>query len=166
MKKFLFYASLLSVAFFSSCGPSNEDAIKFNNSINEVVDKVDIASNTLIDQLDGKNSNSLSDAYDEYTNVTSMAAARCSMIKPIDDDSKYYYAALAHFENLKSLRDKELMQIVLSQKKIAGDSIPDNNEIVANENRIQKFTLATKETKDALLAEQKKFCEKWNIPLK
>ncbi|MGL5888872.1 MAG: hypothetical protein ACRC3B_03255 [Bacteroidia bacterium] len=166
MKKLLSLILVLTISFLSSCGASKEEAEKFNRSINDLTDKVAVAGNKFNEQMTGNSSESLQAAYNEFSQVISMASAKCGLIKPIDDDRKYYYAAVAHFQNLKNLRDGEMMQMMLSKQKMIADSVPDAAEVSANENRIQKYTASAKETGDALAAEEKAFCEKWGIPVK
>ncbi|MCU0432297.1 MAG: hypothetical protein MUC87_02450 [Bacteroidia bacterium] len=166
MKKYFFAITAVFALLLTSCGPSQDDAVTYNNKLVDLSDKVDDLTNKLADELDGENIDSLNAVYTRFKAVIKNGLAEVKLMKPLEEkDPGYYNAMLAHFENMNKLAENEVKSIVAATAKFAGGVEPTEEEISSLEKNIEKFDTDSQKSMDLVKAEQKKFSNRWNIIL-
>jgi peptidoglycan hydrolase CwlO-like protein len=166
MKKYLVAFSATFILLLASCGPTQDDAVKYNNKLVDLSDKVDDLTNSLADQLDGHNVDSLNKLYTNFVAVIKNGLAEVKQMKPLEEkDPAYYNAMLAHFENMDKLAQNEVKRIVAITTKFGSGAEPTDEEYAALEKDIETFDNSSQQSMDRVKTEQKKFSTRWNIIL-
>jgi uncharacterized protein YueI len=161
MKKTL--VSLSALLALSSCGPTTNDAVKYNDSIIDWVDHVKEPQEKLIDQLDGHNIDSLKITQLAFANASEESSKALEGIKAFDDKTEYLDAAKKFIMEIKSLSDNEVKSLanVLMKDSL---SISEEDVKIAEKSWVSfdsKYEKAFNEFAEA----QKQFAVKWNFKL-
>lgn len=166
MKKYLVAFAAIFALLLVSCGPTQDDAVKYNDKLVDLSDKVDDLTNSLADQLDGHNVDSLNKLYANFTAVIKNGLAEVKQMKPLEEkDPAYHNAMLAHFENMDKLAQNEVKRIVEITTKFGSGAEPTDEEYEALEKDIETFDNSSQKSMDRVKEEQKKFSNRWNIIL-
>ncbi|MCA6363159.1 MAG: hypothetical protein IM638_08975 [Bacteroidetes bacterium] len=167
MKHYFLAITAVFALLITSCGPTQKDAIAFNDKLVDLSDKVNDLSDQMADQLDGHNLDTLNAVYGKFSAAIKNALAETKQMKPIDEkDPGYYNAAIAHFENMSKLCDAEVKRIVATTAKFASGAEPTEEELASLETDIQNYDSQSQKTMDAVKAEQRKFSQKWDFMLR
>jgi F0F1-type ATP synthase gamma subunit len=168
MKKVLFAATAVVALLFTSCGPTQDDAIKYNDKIVDLSDNVNDMSDKMADQLDGHNLDTLKVVYTNFAKSIKSALAECEKMGPLEEEDKAYHeAALAHFRNMNKLVDNEVKRIIDATVKFsAEDAEPTEAEITSLDKDIDTYDTESQKTMDGLKTAQKQFSKKWNFDLR
>jgi hypothetical protein len=167
MKHYFLAVTAVFALLITSCGPTQKDAIAFNDKLVDLSDKVNDLSDQMADQLDGHNIDTLNAVFAKFSAAIKNGLAEMKQMKPVDEkDPGYYDAALAHFENMSKLSDAEVKRIVATTAKFAAGAEPTEEELATLEKDIQTYDTQSQKTMDAVKAEQKKFSQKWDFILR
>lgn len=161
MKKTL--VSLSALLALSSCGPTTNDAVKYNDSIIDWVDHVKEPQEKLIDQLDGHNIDSLKITQLAFANASEESSKALEGIKAFDDKTEYLDAAKKFIMEIKSLSDNEVKSLanVLMKDSL---SISEEDVKIAEKSGVSFDSKYEKAFNDFAEA-QKQFAVKWNFKL-
>ncbi|MGL5888295.1 MAG: LIC11966 family surface protein [Bacteroidia bacterium] len=168
MKKVLFAATAVVALLFTSCGPTQADAIKYNDKIVDLSDKVNDMSDKMADQLDGHDLDTLKAVYSKFSATIKSALAECEKMGALREEDKFYHdATLTHFRSMDKLVDNEVKRIVDATIKFsAPEAEPSDTEIEALNKDIDTYDTQTKKTMDGVKTAQKEFSKKWNFDLR
>ena len=168
MKKVLFAATAVVALLFTSCGPTQDDAIKYNDKIVDLSDNVNDMSVKMADQLDGHNLDTLKITYTKFAASIKSALAECEKMGPLEEEDKAYHeATLAHFRNMNKLVDGEVKRIVDATVKFSNSDVEaSDEEIAALEKDINTYDTESQKTMDGIKAAQRVFSKKWNFDLR
>lgn len=161
MKKTLL--SISTLVALSSCGPSTNDAVKYNDSIIDWVDHVKEPQERLIDQLDGHNIDSLKITQLAFAKASEESGKALEGLTAFDNKTDYLDAAKKFIGAIKGLSDNEVKSLadVLMKDSL---SISEEDVKIAEQSGVSfdsKYEKAFNEFAEA----QKQFAFKWNFKL-
>lgn len=159
-KTFLSFAVLVAL---SACGPNTNDAVKYNDLIIDWVDHVKEPQQSLINQLDGHNIDSLKITQLAFTKSIEESVKALEGLQAFDNSSDYLGAAKKFIGDLKSLSDNEvkLMANILMKDSL---SISEEDVKMAEESGT-KFDTKYEKAFNEFAEAQKQFAVKWNFKL-
>jgi hypothetical protein len=163
MKRITFLSSLLLFVLFTACKPTQNEAIKYNDSIMTIVDGLIVDHSLLFEQIDGHNFDSLKITQKLFTEKAKASLDSCKKITPFAEDKNYLNAALDYFTVLNSLANNEGKQMVDIMLKdtinVRQEDLDKINELATN------FDEKYGKVYDNILAAQTKFAKDWNFKL-
>jgi hypothetical protein len=113
MKKItLILCTCAAAMLITSCGPSKEDAIKYNDNFIAIQKSLSPTYDGFVDQLDGHNADSLKIMYALFDAKAKSALEECKKVNPFNKKSDYLDAAIEYFKTIDDLTDNEGKQIV------------------------------------------------------
>ncbi len=161
MKKYSISIAVLLI--LTACGPNTNEAIKYNDQIIDIVDKIKPPQENLIYQLDGHNIDSLKITQTEFENIAIESLKKLNEIKAFDNTTEYIDAAkkfVGVMQNLSANEVKTLVQLITKDSL----SYTDEDVKIAEENSANfdnKYEIAFTEFAES----QKQFSTKWNFKL-
>ena len=108
--------TLLMVLFFASCGPTKEDAIKYNDQIIDQQRKVVDKENDLIGYIKGGSLTNLDEKYNSLSKQIDESTEAVKKMESFDGKTEFKDATLALFVIYRSVVDKEYKAWVLNLK--------------------------------------------------
>lgn len=160
MKKIAVISGILAGAFLlSSCGPTKNDAIAYNDSLVAIEKGVTTLHNQYVDQLDGHNADSLKLTYDQLLAGTKAAAEKCSAMEAFNKKKDYADAAAAYFNEMGTLLNNEGKQLV---EIIAKDSVSEEEAAKVQE-LATKFDADYNKSLVKVQAAQAAFAQEWKF---
>ena len=145
----------------TSCGPTQKDALKYNDEIVAVQKTLTPIHEAFINQLDGHNVDSL-----KMTHANFMASAKtslefCEKIQPFADKRDYLDASIEYFKVVKGLADNEGKSMVeimsRDSAQISDADIAKVNEYAAKFDSEYEKVLAKVQTAQQAFAKELKF---------
>ena len=113
MKKIsLILSTIAAAVLITSCGPTKEDAIKYNDNFIAIQKSLSPSYDGFVAQISGNNPDSLKSAYTLFDAKAKGALEECKKVKPFHKKSEYLDAAIEYFKVLDDLTDVEGKQIV------------------------------------------------------
>jgi len=112
MKKLILSLSAAATLVLTSCGPSQNDAIKYNDAIVSAQKSLLPIHEAFIDQIDGHNTDSLKIVHEQFSAKAKSTLEECQKIKDFNGKRDYLEAALDYFKAIQGLADNEGKQIV------------------------------------------------------
>ena len=107
MKK-IFLSTLVVLGLtFTSCGPSQKDALKYNDEVVAIQKALTPIHEAFIDQLDGHNIDSLKYAHGKFSESAKLSLETCEKMQPFGDKREYLDAAISYFKAVQGLADSE-----------------------------------------------------------
>ncbi|MGZ3883890.1 MAG: LIC11966 family surface protein [Bacteroidia bacterium] len=103
----LILAGALTAMLMTSCGPSQSDAIKYNDELIALEKKVTPVQEKFIDQMDGHNADSLKLMYGQFSTEAKSALENCEKMQPFNNKREYLDAVLDYFKTLNSMAENE-----------------------------------------------------------
>ena len=107
MKKVIVSALVVLGLTLTSCGPSQKDALKYNDEIVAVQKALTPIHEAFIDQLDGHNTDSLKLTHANFASSAKSSLETCEKIQPFNEKRDYLDAAISYFKVVKGLADNE-----------------------------------------------------------
>lgn len=161
MKKIILFA--LVVIGLTSCGPSQKDALKYNDDIVSVQKALTPIHEAFIDQLDGHNIDSLKWAHTNFATNAKSSLETAEKMGPFADKREYLDAAIAYFKIVKGLADNEGKTMVDIMSK---DSTQITEADVAKINELaSKFDADYEKTLGDVQKAQEAFAKEWKFDL-
>ena len=164
MKKLILSLAAVSTLLLTSCGPTKDDAMKYNDSFISIEKGLTPAYNAFIDQIDGHNLDSLKLTYDAFASKAKSSFEDCGKIQPFAEKKDYLDAATEYFKTINALAENEGKQMVTIMTK---DTSQVTEEDVANVTKYaEKFDAdygrVLKLAQEAQLA----FAKEWKFEIK
>lgn len=137
-----------------SCGPSQEDAIKYNDEFIALEKNLTPIHEKFIDQMDGHNPDSLKIMYNLFASETKSALSSCEKMQPFNNKRAYLDAVLDYFKTLDGMAQNEGKKIAEIMSKDS-TQITEQDIAVATENAgkfDEKYAVVLKKFQDAQAA--------------
>lgn len=164
MKKLILSLAAASVVLLTSCGPTKDDAIKYNDGFISIEKSLTSVCNAFIDQIDGHNLDSLKIAYDAFAAKAKSSLDDCGKIEPFNKKSDYLNAAMEYFKTINNLATNEGKLMVEIMTK---DTAQVTEEDVANVGKYaEKFDAEYARALKIAQEAQAAFAKEWQFEIK
>ena len=164
MKKIILCLSVATTFILTSCGPSQNDAIKYNDQIVSVQKSLLPIHEAFIDQIDGHNVDSLKIVHEQFTAKAKSTLEECQKMKDFNGKREYLEAALDYFKAIQGLADNEGKQIVQIMTKdssqVTEKDVADVTAFAAKFD--SEYARVLKQVQDAQMA----FSKEWKFEIK
>jgi hypothetical protein len=113
MKKTILFAFVLitSSVILVSCGPTKDDAIKYNDRLVDINAGLTAAQDAFFNQLDAHNVDSLKITLSQFSAKSKNSLEEVEKIGPFNEKKEYLDAALSYFKTINGLAEKEAKEI-------------------------------------------------------
>jgi hypothetical protein len=163
MRKILVLAMFVIGIAVTSCGPSQKDALKYNDDIVSIQKGLTPVHEAFIDQLDGHNVDSLKMAHNNFMSSAKSSLEACEKMGPFGDKREYLDAAIEYFKVVKGLADNEGTNMVQIMSK---DSTQITDEDINKVNEVAgKFDSEYEKILAKVQAAQEAFAKEWKFEL-
>lgn len=163
MKKVILSALVVLGLTLTSCGPSQKDALKYNDEIVAVQKALTPIHEAFIDQLDGHNPDSLKLTHANFAASAKSSLEACEKMQPFADKREYLDAAISYFKTVKGLADNEGKSMVDIMTK---DSTQVTEADVAKINELAaKFDGDYEKILGTVQQAQEAFSKEWKFDL-
>ncbi|MBP7809944.1 MAG: hypothetical protein KA163_11670 [Bacteroidia bacterium] len=163
MKKIILSALVVLGLTLTSCGPSQKDALKYNDDVVAIQKALTPIHEAFIDQLDGHNSDSLKLTHSNFAASAKSSLEACEKIQPFAEKRDYLDAAISYFKVVKGLADNEGKSMVEIMTKdstqVTEDDINKVNEYAA------KFDSDYEKVLGTVQKAQEAFAKEWKFDL-
>ena len=112
MKKLMLSLGVVCMLILTACGPSQNDAIKYNDQIVAIQKSLLPIHEAFIEQIDGHNKDSLKLVHGQFMAKAKSTLEECRKLTDFNGKREYLDAALDYFKVLQDLADNEGKQIV------------------------------------------------------
>lgn len=147
----------------TSCGPSQKDALKYNDEIVAVQKALTPIHEAFIDQLDGHNPDSLKLTHSNFAASAKSSLETCEKMQPFGDKRDYLDAAISYFKVVKGLAENEGKSMVEIMSK---DSTQVTEEDVNKINELAtKFDGDYEKILGTVQSAQEAFAKEWKFDL-
>ena len=126
MKKTLLSAAIVSALFLVSCGPSQKDAVAYNDQFISIQKSLIPTYEGFIDQIDGHRMDSLNIMYGEFSSKSKSALEECEKAQAFNGKTDYKDAAVEYFKTINSLAQNEGKQILDILSKDTSQLTPED----------------------------------------
>ncbi|MGZ3866835.1 MAG: LIC11966 family surface protein [Bacteroidia bacterium] len=117
MKKLILSLAAASTMLLTSCGPTQDDAIKYNDQIVAIQKALLPAQDAFINQIDGHNKDSLKLTQAQFSEKSKTALDQCTKMPEFGGKREYLDASIEYFKVTLSLADNEAKQIMTIMTK-------------------------------------------------
>lgn len=163
MKKIKFALSVCVLFVFNSCGPTQGEAISYNDGIMTIIDSLTIEHELLLDQIDGHNIDSLKLTHKLFSEKAKSSLERAKKIEAFADNKNFRNVALEYLTTMNYLADNEAKQMVEIMYKdslqIPQNDVDEINKLAAS------FDDTYGKVYDKILSAQIKFAHEWKFKL-
>jgi hypothetical protein len=163
MKKLKFALIVCVLLVFYACGPTQGDAIRYNDSIMNIIDSLTIEHELLLNQIDGHNIDSLKLTHKLFSERARSSLERAKKMEGFADKKDFRNAALEYYTTMNYLADNEAKQMVEIMRKdslqIPQSDVDEINKLAAS------FDETYGKVYDKILAAQLKFADEWKFKL-
>jgi hypothetical protein len=111
MKKITLVLSFFALLLLVSCGPGRNEAIKYNDHIMDIVNKLTLSHNGFLNQIDGHNVDSLKITHQLFSDASKACLDEIKKEKAFGERTEYRDAAVAYFTALNAIADNEGKQM-------------------------------------------------------
>jgi hypothetical protein len=163
MKKIIVLAMFVMGMAVTSCGPSQKDALKYNDEIVSIQKGLTPVHEAFIDQLDGHNPDSLKMIHASFKDKAKSSLEACEKMGPFAEKRDYLDAAIEYFKVVKGLADNEGTSMVEIMTK---DSTQVTDEDVSKVNEVAtKFDSDYEVILGKVQKAQEAFAKEWKFDL-
>ena len=163
MKKILVLAVFVTGLALTSCGPTQKDALKYNDEIVAIQKGLTPVHEAFIDQLDGHNPDSLKLIHASFMEKAKSSLETCEKMGPFAEKREYLDAAVEYFKVVKGLADNEGKTMVEIMTK---DSTQVTDEDVTKVNEVaSKFDSDYEKILGKVQVAQETFAKEWKFDL-
>jgi hypothetical protein len=163
MKKVILSALVVLGLTLASCGPSQKDALKYNDEIVAVQKALTPIHEAFIDQLDGHNPDSLKLTHSNFVANAKSSLEIAEKMQPFAEKRDYLDAAITYFKVVKGLADNEGKNMVEIMTKdstqITDADVNKINELAA------KFDSDYEKILGTVQKAQEAFAKEWKFDL-
>lgn len=161
MKKIILSALVVFGLTLTSCGPSQKDALKYNDEIVAIQKNLTPIHEAFIDQLDGHNPDSLKLTHSNFSASANSSLGSVEKMQPFNEKRDYLDAAISYFKVVKGLADNEGKSMVEIMTKdstqVTDDDVNKINELAAKFDGDYEKILGTVQTAQEAFAKEWKF---------
>ncbi len=161
MKKLLLVAGL--TVFLFSCGPTQNEAIKYNDAIMDMIDNLAVEHTLFLNQIDGHNIDSLQLTHKLFAAKAKSSLEESNKIAPFANKKEFSDVAHEYFTALNSIANNEGKEMVdIMSKDSTQITQADLDKINA---LATKFDADYSKVYDKIRAEQIRFSKEWHFDL-
>ena len=161
MKKVILSALVVLGLTITSCGPTQKDALKYNDEIVAIQKSLTPVHEAFIDQLDGHNPDSLKLTHANFSASANSSLESCEKMQPFGDKRDYLDAAISYFKVVKGLADNEGKSMVEIMSKdstqVTDEDVNKINELAAKFDGDYEKILGTVQSAQEAFAKEWKF---------
>lgn len=161
MKKIILSALVVLGLTLTSCGPSQKDALKYNDEIVSIQKALTPIHEAFIDQLDGHNPDSLKLTHANFSASANSSLGSVEKMQPFNEKRDYLDAAISYFKVVKGLADNEGKSMVEIMTKdstqVTDEDVNKINELAAKFDGDYEKILGTVQTAQEAFAKEWKF---------
>lgn len=162
MKKLILIIGTLSI-ILTSCGPTQNEAIKYNDSLIDITDKIMEKQNLFVNQLDGHNIDSLKITHQLFVRQAEISIEELTKVKIFDDKNEFGNSVSEYIAIVNSIVNNEAKQMVeLLSKEAEQYTLYDQEKI---EKLASKFDEKNNKSFENLEKAQLAFSKEWNFKL-
>lgn len=163
MQKVVVSALVVLGLTLTSCGPSQKDALKYNDEIVAVQKALTPVHEAFIDQLDGHNLDSLKITQGNFEASAKSSLEAAEKMQPFGDKREYLDAAISYFKTVKGLAENEGKSMVEIMSK---DSTQMTEADVTRINELAaKFDSDYEKILGTVQKAQEAFAKEWKFDL-
>ena len=163
MKKIIISALVVLGFTLTSCGPTQKDALKYNDEVVAIQKALTPIHEAFIDQLDGHNVDSLKLTHTNFATSAKSSLEACEKMQPFNEKRDYLDAAVSYFKVVKDLADNEGKSMVDIMSK---DSTQVTDADVASINTLaEKFDGEYEKVLGVVQKAQEAFAKEWKFDL-
>ena len=163
MKKLKFALIVCVLIVFNACGPTQDEAISYNDGIMNIIDSLTIEHELLLNQIDGHNIDSLKLTHKLFSEKARSSLEIGKKIEAFADNRDFRNVALEYFTTMNYLADNEAKQMVEIMYKdslqIPQSDVDEINKLAAS------FDETYGKVYDKILEAQIKFADEWKFKL-
>lgn len=163
MKKTAIIISALLMLLLSACGPTQNEAIKYNDSIMKLIDALAIEHTLFLDQVDGHNIDSLKLTHGLFVAKAKESLEASKKIGPFGEKTEFIDVTLEYFNTLNSIANvegKQMVEIMSKDSSQVTQEDLDKIDVLA-----AKFDADYGKVYDKISATQEKFAKEWKFEL-
>jgi hypothetical protein len=161
MNKTILSCAAGAMLLFAACGPTKDDAIRYNDSLIAIETSLTPVYNAFIDQTDGHNVDSLKLTYEAFAAKAKASFGEVQNMQPFAEKREYLDAIVTYFKTINDLAQNEGRQLVDILSK---DSAQVTEEDVANVGKFaDKFNADYESALKAAQAAQTAFAREWKF---
>jgi len=164
MKKTAVTLGLLISILFVSCGPKQNEAIEYNDRIMGIFNRLSMAQNNFVQQLDGHNIDSLKLSHKIFSDLSDSSLVQINKIEPFAGKREFLDASLFYFKTLNGIAVNEAKQMT--------DLIALDSTGILNAENLIKFNISAESFDkkydsafDTIILAQKNFTKEWKFIL-
>ena len=162
MKKLILVTGTL-IFMLTSCGPTKYDAVKYNDSIIDLTDKLTEMQDLFVNQLDGHNVDSLKITHELFVQEAELSSENLAKVKIFEDKNEFGKAASDLIATVNSVANNESKKMVELLSK-DGEQFTDQDQEKLN-NLASMMDEKYEKAYKHLQKEQIAFSKKWNFEL-
>ncbi len=164
MKKIILSVAALATLLLTSCGPTKDDAIKYNDSFISIEKALTPTYNAFIEQIDGHNLDSLKITYTTFAAKAKSSIEEVAKIQAFAEKKEYLDAATEYFKTINALAENEGKQMVEIMTK---DTSQVTEADVANVTKYaEKFDADYAKALKTAQEAQNAFAKEWKFDIK
>lgn len=162
MKKSLFIAGAAALLMVA-CGPSKNDAVKYNDNMMDMIDAVNAPHQAFMDQIDGHNIDSLKIAHSAFAAKTQEGLSQSEKVEAFGESKEFRDAVVEYFTTLNSIATKEGKEMVDIMSKDSTQVTEADVEQVTN--LATSFDTKYEGVHNKVKTAQEKFAKEWKFTL-
>ena len=163
MKKITFLLSSMAFCIITSCGPSQKDAVSYNDKLMAVLNNLNPAQSLFLDQIDGHNGDSLIIVQKLFSQKSKTSVEEVSKFTPFADNNDYLNAASNYFKTINHLADFEANEMTEIMTK--DSSLISDNDIIRIQVLAVRFDSTYDKAYDLITEAQATFAKKWKFEI-
>jgi len=163
MKKLILILGTLTF-MLTSCGPTKDDAIKYNDSIIDITDKLTEMQKLFVNQLDGHNIDSLKITHELFVQQAEICSENLAKVKIFEGKNEFGKAAsdfIAKVVTVANNEGKEMVELLIKL-----DEEYTNEDFEKLNNLAETMDEKNDKAFKYLEKEQIAFSKEWNFKLK
>jgi hypothetical protein len=162
MKKTLFFSGTLALLLVA-CGPGRNEAIKYNDSLMEMIGKVNAPHEAFMSQIDGHNIDSLKITQLAFANSAQDGLAQSEKMEPFGENKDFRDAVVEYFSTLRSIATGEGKQMLDIMSKDSSQVTEADVEQVTS--LAESFDSKYENVHNKVQSAQEKFAKEWKFNL-
>ncbi|MBS1634324.1 MAG: hypothetical protein JST26_00285 [Bacteroidetes bacterium] len=155
--------AVVAAMIATSCGPTQKDAIRYNDELIGIERNLTTTHEGFINQLDAHNLDSLKIMQKVFAEKSKQALADCEKMKDFNGKRAYLDASIAYFKVINGLAEKECLQMTEILSKDADQITEEENDRLTM--LVTKFDNDYEKELTKVQEAQKVFAAEWKFEI-
>lgn len=161
MKKLIAIAA--AGLLLAACGPTTDDAVKYNDSMMDIIDGLKTSHEAFMNQIDGHNIDSLKITHSKFEADSKASLEKAGKVGAFDEKKDFRDVINEYFATMNGIATGEGRQMVEIMSK---DSARITDEDIDRINTLaESFDKKYETAYDKVRVAQEKFSKEWNFKL-